>query len=516
VSPLGRALVVAAYTLVFWVLLPGLLWAAAGWLDPRLPLDWRPMAWGLGLLLPGSAWLLWGIAALWRGGGGLPVSALPPPRLARRGPYAWTRHPIYLGFHVALFGAGLLLGSPGMTLVLAPAFGLIGWAYATWEEAGLIRRFGEDYRRYQRRVGLLPRVPLYQLGQLLVRAGLLPVSVEGAERIPRRGACVLVVNHASYIDAGFVSAATWREVHYTATAEAYRSGLLGWVMRQLDNVPVRRYRPDPRAMREVLGRLSEGQIVGIFPEGERSPLGRYQGTMEDVAGILARLPVPVLPVGLSGLEQVGPRWSDALRRRPVRLRVGEPIDFSEGEPAERIDAALSALIDPPKALDLEGLDLRKLERVLWACPRCGHEPWSPATRSCPSCGPVDLERPLPELAEAQWSSPPEPMVVEVEAWEESSIHGPPRPLQPRGEGPLRLGPEGLDFGQWAWPIACLRSVSTERADTLQIATSAGMWQFRLQRGSVFRLHRALESWLSPGDAGGDPSPPPADGPRSRG
>lgn len=507
-GPLARAAIVGAYFLVFWVLLPAALaWGAAA-LDRAL--GWRAAGWAPGALplAAGAGLLAWGILELWRGGGGLPVSALPPPRLTRRGPYRHCRHPIYLGFDLGVLGAGLLGGSPGLCL-LAALLAPVWVAYARWEERGLLARFGEDYRRYQRQVGWLPRPGLYRLVQLAMALRALPARLEGRHHIPRRGPCVLVANHACYLDPCLVGALTWRPVHFTTTAEAYRPPGMRALVSRFVNVPVRRYRPDPRAAREVLRLLAEGEVVGVFAEGERSPAGDYQGAMADLAGVLARLPVPVIPVGLSGDYDVGPRWAGALRRRPVTVRAGPPILFQSEDPREDIDRALRALLlADPQPVHLEGLPRERLERVLWACPACGEERrWTPAALRCEACGAAwtgtpagglagpDGELPFGALVRRLWARPePGPLEVEAEGAVERDRWGPPRPLEPLGRATLRLDPGGLRWGALEIPLPAIRSVSTERADTLQVATAEGMWQFRLARGSVFRLHRALERW----------------------
>jgi len=506
---LARLGIVAAYVGVFWILLPAGLWAVATRLDALL--GWQADPWAPGglLLLVGAGLLAWGMAELWSGGGGLPVSALPPPRLARRGPYRHCRHPIYLGFQLALPGAGLVLGSPALVVLVTPAFVPVWVAYARWEERGLVRRFGEDYRRYQGRVGWVPRWGLYRLTQALMTAGLVPTTVTGRHQVPRRGGCVLVASHACYLDPCFVGRVTPRPVSFTTTAEAYRSGLTGRVVRRFVNIPVRRYRPDPVAAREVLRRLGAGEIVGIFPEGERSPLGVYQGAMADVAGILARLPVPVIPIGLSGNYQAGPRWAQVLRRRPVRVRVGPPVDFDGREPCTVVDEALSALLDAdPQPVDLAGLPLERLERVLWACPACLDEAsWQPEALCCGACGSRwqgtpqgELSGPgghrtLAELARLLWDRPEEGRLeAEAEASVEEVLFGPIAPLEPLGRDRLVLDATSLRWRDLVVPMADIRSTSTERADTLQVATSSHMWQFLLSEGSVFRLHRAVERW----------------------
>jgi 1-acyl-sn-glycerol-3-phosphate acyltransferase len=507
--------IVGLYVLAFWIVLPAALASLASTLDRRLgwarsPFSPGVAALGFAALLGGLSLMAWAMVALWRSGGGLPVSALPPPRLATRGPYARVRHPIYLGFELALAGAGLALGSRSLAFLVAPGFVPVWLAYAAVEERGLLRRHGEAYRRYRARVGLLPRPGLYRLTQLLIRVGIFPVTVEGRERVPRRGAAVLVANHASYLDPVYVGAATWRRVHYLTTAEAYRSGLTSQLVRRFANVPARRYRPDVVACREMVRLLAEGELVGIFPETERSPLGDYQGADPQVARLLARLPVPAIPIGIEGSYDSGPRWSERLRRRRVRVRVGEPLRWDEAAPERVVDAALAGLLgEHPGRVRLEGLPRERLQRVLWRCPRCQAEPpWDAAGLGCGGCG-LRLAptregflldergeaRTLADLGRAVREAPePGPLEATVSAARERHWSGPLVPLEPVGEGALRLDRTGLAFGSLAVRWTETRSVTVERADTLQIATSGAMWQFRLRGGSVFRLHAAAARW----------------------
>src|SRR5207244_1263345 len=80
---------------------------------------------------------------LWRTGRGLPISHLPPVRLTTRGPYAVTRHPIYVGYVAAFAGAGAIAGSVGRSVIVATlvALGSVIYAFG-FEEERLQRRFG--------------------------------------------------------------------------------------------------------------------------------------------------------------------------------------------------------------------------------------------------------------------------------------------------------------------------------------------------------------------------------------
>jgi 1-acyl-sn-glycerol-3-phosphate acyltransferase len=513
-----RAVVLGGYVIGFWVALPMLLWSAGHAID-RLA-GWRLTPWAGGWVVAaaGLGYVAWAMAVLWRHGDGLPVSALPPPRFTRRGPYARARHPIYLGATLVAGGAGLALGSRGLTCVVTPAFVPLWIGYALFEERDLMRRFGSAYRRYRQQVGLFPRPGLYRLTQAAQTLRVLDVQVTGREHVPARGPAVLAYTHGCYLDPGFVGTATRRSVHHLTTAEAYRRGAMRWLVSHFVNIPVRRYRPDPVAMREVLRCLNEGALVGIAVEGERSLLGDYLGAQPDVAGILARLGVPVIPIGLSGNYDAGPRWADRVRRRPVRVRVGPPVDF-RGSPGAALDDALRRLLDDdPQPVRLGGLPLDKLQRALWRCPACGsEESWHASCLACEACGVVytgtpegwlvDAAGEITSLAALGWrvAAAPEDerLMVAGAVWRERSMYGRIEPLLPVARGPIVLTPDAIVCPGARLPLAGVVRVSTERADTLQVATRETMWQIRLATGSAFRLAAAVARWCGAGVPAGN-------------
>lgn len=516
-----RPVIVAVYVVVFWVALPLVLIALGQWLDTALGLTRVPSSWGWLLLAGGMAFLAW--AALWLRirGHGLPVSAFPPPNLVVTGPYGLVRHPMYVGYNIALVGLALILGSQGLLIVGGPFFLACWIIYALYEERDLRRRFGAEYQAYQAEVAMWPRVPLYQIVQVLVVARVLPVTVEGRAHLPR-GAYAIVANHACYLDPVLLSRLTWRRIRFLATAEAFRPRLFGWALRRAGAIPLHRYRIDPVACRAMLRRLAYGEIVGLFVEGERSPLGIYEGSMPRAAATAARLGVPIVPVGICGSYDVGPRWSGVLRRRPVTLRIGPPVVFTGQDPTQAIDAAISALLEESvPSVHLAGLPRERLSRVLWACPRCLEEQqWDVVALRCGSCGAsftptaqglfVDTDGHTQTLAEL--GNPlvlAAPTIAEIAcpatgAYERSMV-GPIQPLEPVGDGTLHLTHETLTFTPHTVglftaltiPIRQIRSATTERADTLQIATAKMVWQFRPDDMSVFRLHRIIMAWAEP-------------------
>jgi 1-acyl-sn-glycerol-3-phosphate acyltransferase len=504
-----KAGIVLAYLVAFWLLLPFLLWCIATYLDSGWNWTRIPSLSGWPFLVAGLAFMTWAMVLLRSQGKGLPISALPPQQLVQTGPYAWVRHPIYLGFHLALLGAALVTGSRAALLIVTPAFLPCWIMYALLEERSLKKRFGETYRHYQQWVGILPRLPIYRLVWLIARLRL-QLRVEGKEHLPK-GSFVLIANHSCYLDPAYLMASMFRPVRYLVTAQVYRNKLLRFLLNQGQMIPVRRYRVDPLANRRLLEWLGRGQIVGVFPEGERSPLGQYQGALPGAAKMLAHLQVSVIPAGIVGAYEAGPRWSDALRRRPITVRFGKPLEFS-GDPKKVIDNAILELLNSYKpAVHINGLQLEKLSRVLWACPQClSEKDWRPAAMTCLHCSarfentPDGLFRDdqgktytLAELGQALLVH-----VAEAESLSDTAIgyyeadsYGVIKPLQQLSANTLTLSRKGISFAGLELPLETLRSVTTERADTLQVATSRSMWQFRPQTISVFRLKATLDCWL---------------------
>lgn len=159
-SPRRSVLIVVAYTVVFFILLPlGL--AFLGWrLDEVFQWELHSAAWrAAGLVLSalglvGGGWTIWHLG---RWGIGWPISHLPPARFVSSGPYRVSRHPIYVAYSLAFTGVGLALGSPGQAF--ASGFLLAaGWLIYVlgFEEPKLANRFGATYREYRESVPIVP------------------------------------------------------------------------------------------------------------------------------------------------------------------------------------------------------------------------------------------------------------------------------------------------------------------------------------------------------------------------
>ncbi len=160
--------------------------------------------------------------------------------------------------------------------------------------------------------------------------------VEGAEHIPTDGAAIVASNHLSFCDSVFLPLMMRRRIVFLAKAEYFnRPGIVGWAKRVfftgMGAVPIDR--SSGSAARSALdtgaGVLRQGALLGIYPEGTRSPDGKLYRGKTGVARLALRARVPVVPVAIPNTHQVQPLGSKLPRLMRVRIRFGEPLDFSE-------------------------------------------------------------------------------------------------------------------------------------------------------------------------------------------
>jgi 1-acyl-sn-glycerol-3-phosphate acyltransferase len=161
--------------------------------------------------------------------------------------------------------------------------------------------------------------------------------LEHPERIPDRGAAVLVANHASFIDWLLMASASPRPVRFVMTDEYARMPMVRFLFRGAKVIPIASAVKDPellqRAYDRIAEELEEGEVVCIFPEGGITSDGELAPFRPGIERIVKRTPVPVIPVALVGLwgsffsRKGGPAMTRPFRRfwSRVDVRVGEAI-----------------------------------------------------------------------------------------------------------------------------------------------------------------------------------------------
>jgi 1-acyl-sn-glycerol-3-phosphate acyltransferase len=152
------------------------------------------------------------------------------------------------------------------------------------------------------------------------------VRVHHRERIPARGAVVVVANHSAFVDGPLLFGLLRRRAVFWVKQEMF-TGLVGWGLWRIGQLPVRRGEADRRPLTAAVGVLRGDGLVGVFPEGSRGS-GEVAAAQHGAAWLARTSGAQVLPVVFRGTRRpdgCGRRW-----RPHVDIVVGEPLTVAAG------------------------------------------------------------------------------------------------------------------------------------------------------------------------------------------
>lgn len=161
---------------------------------------------------------------------------------------------------------------------------------------------------------------------------------EGGENIPPDGPAILASNHKAVLDSFYLPLLVSRRITFLAKSEYFTgTGLKGafqrWFFSAVGQVPIDRTGAD--AAQDALNAgarvLAQGKLLGIYPEGTRSPDGRLYKGKTGMARLALETGVKVIPVAMIGTEKMNPIGSKIWKPAKVTVRIGKPIDFSRFE-----------------------------------------------------------------------------------------------------------------------------------------------------------------------------------------
>jgi 1-acyl-sn-glycerol-3-phosphate acyltransferase len=163
-------------------------------------------------------------------------------------------------------------------------------------------------------------------------------KVDGLEHVPHDGPAILASNHLAVADSFYLPLVVSRRITFLAKAEYFTgTGLKGWFQRWFytaaGQVPIDRTDADSAqsALTTAARILGEGKLLGMYPEGTRSPDGRLYKGKTGMARLALETGVPVIPVAMIGTDVVNPPGSKMWRFGRVQVKFGQPMDFSRFE-----------------------------------------------------------------------------------------------------------------------------------------------------------------------------------------
>lgn len=163
-------------------------------------------------------------------------------------------------------------------------------------------------------------------------------KVEGAENIPEDGGALLASNHLAVADSFFLPLMLRRRVTFPAKLEYFtQPGIKGrfkkWFFTGMGQIPIDRSggAAAQAALDTGIRLLREGHLLGIYPEGTRSPDGRLYKGKTGLARMVLESRVPVVPVAMFDTDKANPIGSKMWRPHKIRIKIGKPLDFSRYE-----------------------------------------------------------------------------------------------------------------------------------------------------------------------------------------
>ena len=176
--------------------------------------------------------------------------------------------------------------------------------------------------------------------------------IEGGDHIPSEGGAILASNHLSFSDSIFLPLVVPRRITFLAKADYFTgSGVKGKLTKGffagVGQVPIDRSggKASEAALRTGLRILGGGNLLGLYPEGTRSPDGRLYRGKTGVARMALEAGVPVIPVAMINTDVVQPTGKKIPKLGRVGVRIGKPLDFSRYKGMEGDRFVLRSITD---------------------------------------------------------------------------------------------------------------------------------------------------------------------------
>ncbi|MEY4989825.1 MAG: hypothetical protein RIS08_51 [Actinomycetota bacterium] len=170
--------------------------------------------------------------------------------------------------------------------------------------------------------------------------------------MPKSGAAILASNHLSFSDSIFLPLKVSRPVTFLAksdyfTGKGIKGAVVRWFFKATGQLPIDRSggKASEDSLNTGLGVLERGLLLGIYPEGTRSPDGKLYRGRTGIARMVLQAKVPVVPVAMIDTEKVQRIGQTIPKIRRVGVVMGDPLDFSRFAGMDGERAVLRAVTD---------------------------------------------------------------------------------------------------------------------------------------------------------------------------
>jgi 1-acyl-sn-glycerol-3-phosphate acyltransferase len=178
------------------------------------------------------------------------------------------------------------------------------------------------------------------------------LEVRGRENITQEGKVLLVANHRSYLDPPLVAfAVKKRPVFFMAKSELFEMPILGSLIKHWGNAfPVKRGKADLTALKTALELLNKGELVCIFPEGQRAPKGKFLRGKWGAGMVAIKAKAPIVPCLIEGSEALIGKEGLVNGLPKVTITFGKPFTIDLEDRKENYQKAADIMMERIKEL----------------------------------------------------------------------------------------------------------------------------------------------------------------------
>ena len=201
------------------------------------------------------------------------------------------------------------------------------------EKKNYAKRSAESFNKFRSFFQILVCKYFYMIRFKLVYR----LKVEGLENVPKDNEYIVCPNHLSTLDPPLMCGVLPRRIAFMAKQELFHIRFLRWWIDWLGAIAVNRESLGPSTIKTVMNIKKSKWVFGIFPQGTRGLPGTISGVTKGFAGLAKITKCAILPVGITGTEEV--------KRLPfsgkIVVKVGKPIPYSddvEGMVSQWIDS----------------------------------------------------------------------------------------------------------------------------------------------------------------------------------
>jgi 1-acyl-sn-glycerol-3-phosphate acyltransferase len=179
----------------------------------------------------------------------------------------------------------------------------------------------KDLEKYKVR----PKVIRYMLGYLVLLLGtfLTKIKIKGSENIPRNGPFIVACNHFNRLDPPFVIYAIKRPINFLMASDQTVETEIMWAPWLYGFIPTNRQNIAPSTIKRSLGVLKNGEVVGIFPEGNATEQ-ILRPAKKGAAYLAMTARVPILPMSIIGMDNIWANWFKGIRPK-LQINIGKPF-----------------------------------------------------------------------------------------------------------------------------------------------------------------------------------------------